>query len=96
MKINLIAILTCKKDALATIQMELKKLAVASKAEEGCLLYELYNCEEMPTQYVITELWGNEDALKRHKETPHYKYFTHIAPALLVNPVELKTLIPVL
>ena len=94
MNVSLIALLSSKKDALATIQMELKKLVVASKAEAGCILYELNNCKEIPTQYIIAELWEDEEALNRHKETPHYKYFTHIAPALLSGPVEIKTLIP--
>lgn len=95
MNVSLIAIINCKTDALATIQMELKKLAVASKAEDGCLLYELNNCKEKPTQYIINELWRDEDALNKHKQTPHYKYFLHIAPALLAEPVELKTLVPI-
>jgi len=95
MNVILIAILTCKKDALATLQMELKKLVAASKAEEGCLQYDLNSCKEIENQFVITELWRDEDSLSKHKETPHYKYFIHIAPALLSNPVEMKTLIPV-
>jgi len=95
MNVILIAILTCKKDALSTLQMELKKLATASKAEEGCLQYDLNTCKEIENQFVITELWKDEAALNKHKETPHYKYFIHIAPALLSNPVEHKTLTPI-
>lgn len=95
MNVSLIALLTSKADAIATLQMELKKLAVASKAEDGCLQYELTLCKELPTQFVIVELWQDQEALDRHKETPHYKYFVHIAPALLSAPVEHKTLLPV-
>ncbi|MDB5111159.1 MAG: hypothetical protein JWR67_2273 [Mucilaginibacter sp.] len=92
MNISVIDILTCQADTDETLQIELKKLSKASLSEEGCLSYEIYECNEQKGQYVIIELWQNKGALNKHKESPHYKYFVHIAPALLINPAEIKTL----
>jgi len=92
MSISVIAILTCKRDTEATLQIELKKLLNASLAEEGCIAYEIYECCHEKCQYIVIDQWENEDALEIHKASPHYKYFIHIAPALLADPIEIKTL----
>ncbi|RWY47977.1 putative quinol monooxygenase [Mucilaginibacter gilvus] len=92
MSISLLACLHCKKDAEVAFDTELKKLMNASVKEEGCLAYELYQYKDEPTRYVIEEEWKDEDALSRHMETPHYKYFVHISPALLKKPAEVKIL----
>jgi quinol monooxygenase YgiN len=92
MNISVIATLTAKMDADPTLQVELKKLLTASLAEEGCLAYEIYECNEEKGQYIVIDLWEDEEALKKHQKSPHYKYFIHIAPALLAKPIEIKPL----
>lgn len=92
MSISLLHAMHCKKDAEAAFDTELKKLVTASVKEAGCLAYELYQYKDEPTRYVIEEEWSDENTLSRHMETPHYKYFVHISPALLVNPAEVKIL----
>ena len=42
--------------------------------------------------YFGHEEWADEDALSRHMETAHYKYFVHISPALLETPADVKIL----
>ncbi|MFA6247362.1 MAG: putative quinol monooxygenase [Mucilaginibacter sp.] len=92
MSISLLASIHCKKDAEAAFDTELKKLVETSKKETGCLACELYQYKDEPTKYVIEEEWIDEEALSRHMETAHYKYFVHISPALLVNPADVKIL----
>ncbi|MFA6087090.1 putative quinol monooxygenase [Mucilaginibacter sp.] len=92
MSISLLASLHCKKDAEIAFDTELKKLVDASKQEQGCIAYELYQYKGEPTRYVIEEEWENEDILAHHMETPHYKYFVRISPALLETPADVKIL----
>ena len=92
MSVSLLASLYCKKDAEAAFDTELKKLVEASKKEPGCMAYELYQYKDEPTIYVIEDEWEDDDALAMHMETPHYKYFVHIAPALLAKPADVKIL----
>jgi quinol monooxygenase YgiN len=73
MNISVITTLNCSVDAEEALQIELKKLILASLAEEGCLSYEIYECNDEKGQYIITELWESEDALNAHKLSPHYK-----------------------
>lgn len=92
MIISVIAILTSKKDTDATLQIELKKLLNATLYEEGCLSYEIYEYSDEKGKYIVTNQWKNEDALIKHRASPHFKYFIHITPALLANPIEIKLL----
>ena len=92
MSISLLASVHCKKDAEGAFDTELKKLIEASLKEQGCLACQLYQYKDEPTKYVIEEEWADEDALSRHMETAHYKYFVHISPALLETPADVKIL----
>jgi quinol monooxygenase YgiN len=92
MSVSLLSTMYCKKDAEGAFDTELKKLVDASVKEQGCLSYELYQYKDEPTRYVIEEEWTDEDTLAAHMETPHYKYFVHIAPALLEEPADVKIL----
>ncbi len=92
MNISVIATLTCKRDSDSAFQVELKKLLKATLAEEGCLSYEIYECAQEKGKYIVIDQWESDDALAKHQATPHYKYFMHIAPALLAAPIEIKAL----
>jgi quinol monooxygenase YgiN len=57
----------------------LNLLAAASRAEEGCGGYEIYQNTIRPEQLIIVETWQSEAALSAHEQTPH---FTTILPPL--------------
>ncbi|OOQ56422.1 putative quinol monooxygenase [Mucilaginibacter pedocola] len=92
MSISLLHAMHCKRDAESAFDTELKRLITASMKEDGCLAYQLYQDKNKPERYVIEEEWASEEALSRHMATPHYKYFVHISPALLVKPARVKVL----
>jgi quinol monooxygenase YgiN len=92
MIISVIATLVCRRDADAAFQVELKKLLRATLEEEGCLSYEIYECNGEKGKYIVIDQWESEEALTLHKASPHYKYFMHIAPALLTEPIEIRSL----
>lgn len=92
MSIKLVARLKCIPDAQETFELELKKLVEASVKEEGCLGYELYECNGDAGHYFIIDEWQNEKVLERHKQTPHYKNFFRVGMVLLAEPAEIKTL----
>jgi len=58
---------------------ELKALLItmvdASRAEKGCLLYNIYQMKEKPTTFVVVETWENDEALDGHKHSAHYLHY---------------------
>ncbi|UWG98882.1 antibiotic biosynthesis monooxygenase [Dehalobacter sp. DCM] len=51
------------------------ELAVATRAEEGCIFYEMYQEIDEPTTFYFLEEWQSEADLQKHFNTPHFKTF---------------------
>ena len=47
----------------------------ASRAEKGCLLYNIYQIEDKPTTFVVIETWESNSALNGHKQSAHYAHY---------------------
>jgi len=60
--------ITQMKDLLIT-------MVKASKAEVGCLLYDIFQLKEEPTKFIVVESWENEKALDGHKLSSHYIHY---------------------
>lgn len=50
-----------------------KELVKGSKAEEGCIEYDLFEDVEKPFILTFIETWESMDAIKAHTQTDHYK-----------------------
>jgi quinol monooxygenase YgiN len=47
----------------------------ASRNEEGCLLYDIFQYEQEPAKFIVLESWANEEALEGHKHAKHYLHY---------------------
>ncbi len=62
-----------------------------TRAEEGCLEYELHQSTEVPTRFLMIERWASPEALARHLETPHIKALFARAPEIVAAPVAISS-----
>ena len=76
-----------RRDELVRIGQE---VAGASRAEEGCISYRLYEDTEAENEFLFVEEWESQDALQRHFRTPHIGRFMAAIPAMLVAPPDVK------
>jgi len=53
----------------------LSAMVLPSKAENGCLFYEIFQYENEPKRFMAVETWENEKALDGHKSSEHYKIY---------------------
>jgi quinol monooxygenase YgiN len=60
-----------------------QQVAQASREEEGCIGYRLYEDTEAENAFVFIEEWANEEALQAHFATPHIAEFMGAFPATL-------------
>ncbi len=59
----------------------LKTMIEASKAEDGCLLYDIFQLADEPQKFIVIESWRDEKSLDGHKQSAHYKYYkSHFEP----------------
>jgi quinol monooxygenase YgiN len=77
--IRLNVTVTTTPENLAEVVEGLNTLAAASRAEEGCRGYEIYQSTIDPVRLIIIETWAGDEALAIHEKTPH---FTTILPPL--------------
>jgi len=58
---------------------QLKKLLEAmvkpSKAEDGCMNYNIYQYKQNPKKFMAVETWADDASLDGHKNSAHYKIY---------------------
>ncbi len=55
------------------LEQHLLSLAGPTRAEPGCVVYDLYRSPEAPHEFLRFEIWTSEEALEAHKQTPHIR-----------------------
>jgi quinol monooxygenase YgiN len=64
------------KEGCEDIMKELLTAMVApSKAEDGCIFYDIFQYENNRRKFSAIESWRDEAALDGHKSTEHYKVY---------------------
>lgn len=61
---------TGREDALARA---LKDLVAPTRAEAGCLAYDLHRSDSDPGHFLFYETWESRDHWLAHMESPHIK-----------------------
>ena len=64
-----------KDDTIEELKTLLETMVEASRNEDGCLLYNIYQMKNKPNTFVVVETWENEASLKGHQHTEHYKHY---------------------
>jgi quinol monooxygenase YgiN len=68
------------------LQAVLVELALASRAEAGCLGYELFHNQDAACEFVTVERWSDQAAADGHLATAHVARAIEQAGALLAQP----------
>lgn len=75
--IKVVAKSKVKADNLDTVLNLYEELVQATRKEEGCIVYELYQDVEDPCVLSMIEEWEDKASLDAHMKTEH---FTRIVP----------------
>lgn len=55
------------------LKQHLLSLAGPTRAESGCVTYDLYQSPDRRHEFMRFEVWASQDALEAHKKTPHLR-----------------------
>ena len=55
------------------LETHLLSLTAPTRAEKGCLTYDLYRSPDHPHEFMRFEMWESTSALEAHKQTPHLR-----------------------
>lgn len=69
--LTVVAEIVAKPGCEQRLREELLRLIEPTRAEEGCLQYDLHESTEQPGRFLFYENWTSRAALDRHLATPH-------------------------
>jgi len=70
-KLTIVAHIKAKADKIDLVKAELKKLIDITRAEAGCLQYDLHQDNEDPTLFLFFETWESRDLWQAHMGNQH-------------------------
>jgi quinol monooxygenase YgiN len=69
--LNVVAVITAKPGEEDTVRQALQALVEPTRAEDGCVSYELFDSLADSSAFVTIEKWRSQDALDAHMKSPH-------------------------
>lgn len=88
--LRVVARLVAKPDKVTELRDLLASLITPTRAEPGCIAYELLQNQENPTEFTFVEEWTSGSALDDHFATDHVKDVLSKAPDLLAAELDLR------
>jgi quinol monooxygenase YgiN len=88
-QVTVVVRLKAKAGKEAQVRQELFSLLAPTRAEQGCINFDMHQAPNDPSLFLFHENWENEEDLKRHFETPHITRWIQEAKGLLAEPMEL-------
>ena len=74
-KITVLANIVAKANQIELVKAELLKLIEPTRAEEGCINYDLHLNNENPAHFMMFENWASAELLQKHSESAHFIAF---------------------
>ncbi|WEF34348.1 putative quinol monooxygenase [Pseudoduganella chitinolytica] len=68
-----VATITAREGQREAVRAALEAVVPPSRAESGCLRYELHVDNADANRFVMLEEWTGADALAAHEKTPHLR-----------------------
>jgi len=70
-KLTIVAHITANPDRIEFVKTELVKLIDVTRAEEGCLQYDLHQDNEEPAHFMFYENWESRELWQAHMGAQH-------------------------
>lgn len=70
-KLTIVANIHAKPDKVDLVRSELLKLVPITRAEQGCIQYDLHQDNANPAHFVFYENWESRDLWQTHMNAPH-------------------------
>jgi quinol monooxygenase YgiN len=88
--VRVVARITAQADKVQEVKSILLRLLQPTRAEEGCIRYDLHQSETDPAEFVFLEEWVSGAAILAHLQTAHVQEALSKAAALLAAPPDIR------
>ena len=87
--LTVIAHIRAKPGQESRVRQVLQGLVSPTRAEVGCINYDLHQSQTDPALFVFYENWASEAHLDAHSKSPHIQSFRKVAGEILAGLVEI-------
>lgn len=94
--LEVVATIAVKASSVEAIRDALTTLAAATRQEQGCLRYDLFESAASPGTFVTLEEWRSQEDLDAHLRSEHVQAAFAAAEGHLADDVAIHPLRPVL
>ena len=70
-KLTIVANIKANEDKIELVKAELLKLIDVTRAEEGCINYDLHQDNENPAHFMFYENWTSRELWQKHMGNTH-------------------------
>ncbi len=74
-KLTIVANIKAKADKVDLVKSELLKLIDITRAEKGCINYDLHQDNDNPTHFLFYENWESRELWQTHMGNQHLKEY---------------------
>lgn len=72
-KLTVVANIFAKDDKIELVKTELRKLIAVTRAEAGCVNYDLHQNNDNPAHFMFYENWASRELWQAHMGSQHLK-----------------------
>lgn len=70
-KLTIVANIHANADKIELVKAELEKLIPITRAEKGCIQYDLHQDNDDPVHFMFYENWDSRELWQAHMNAPH-------------------------
>jgi quinol monooxygenase YgiN len=88
-QVTVVVKIRAKPGSEGEVRSRLAALLAPTRAEEGCLNFDMHESPEDASLFLFHENWRSQGDLDRHFQTPYITSWVQDANSLLAEPMEL-------
>lgn len=88
-KLTVLAKFVAKEERLEEARTFLMSVLAPTRAEKGCINYDLHQDNKEPTHFFLYENWESKADLDAHLASPHLKAYFEIEDQLFAKPANI-------
>lgn len=85
MPLTILAQITAAPGKEDLVRAELEKLVPITRAEEGCIQYDLHRDNENPGFFAFQESWESREVWQNHMKAPHLAAYMKATDGAVTN-----------
>lgn len=93
-RLDVVAVLRARPERSDEVREALRSLIAPTRAEAGCLRYDLGQPHDDPATFILTESWRSRADLDAHFAKPHFQALVGQQDALLAEPPSIRFIAP--